>query len=191
MKNKNKYLFITKTVILSLFVLFFGVIYVVFINTNDYNPADLLETYIVETSKSYITVNEYAGFNTYETKDSIINKLSTDSNVVTIEMYVFGDDENDNNDTIISSNSDLQNADNDKKQLNESESSINVDTNLININKATAEDLDTLPKIGPSIANAILEYREKYGDFKTIDQIKNVTGIGEKIFNTIKDLITV
>jgi competence ComEA-like helix-hairpin-helix protein len=62
---------------------------------------------------------------------------------------------------------------------------------LININTASLEELDTLPGIGPSKAAAIVDYREANGDFQTIDDIINVSGIGEATFENIKDLITV
>ena len=62
---------------------------------------------------------------------------------------------------------------------------------LININKATQTELETLNGIGPSLALKIIEYREKNGNFKTIDDIKNVPGIGENKFNNIKNYINV
>lgn len=62
---------------------------------------------------------------------------------------------------------------------------------LININKATQTELETLNGIGPSLALKIIEYREQNGKFKTIDDIKNVTGIGDTKFNNIKDQIEV
>ena len=49
----------------------------------------------------------------------------------------------------------------------------------------------TLSKIGESKANSIIEYRESNGDFKTIEDIKNVSGIGDSLFESIKDYITV
>jgi len=61
----------------------------------------------------------------------------------------------------------------------------------INLNTADANALDQLPGIGPSRAQRIIEYREKNGPFKAIEDIKKVTGIGEKIFEEIKDDITV
>lgn len=61
---------------------------------------------------------------------------------------------------------------------------------LININTATAEELQQLNGIGPVIAERIVEYAQTLG-FKSIEEIKNVKGIGEKKFEAIKDKITV
>ncbi len=61
-----------------------------------------------------------------------------------------------------------------------------------NINTATEEELDeNLPGIGPVIAKRIVEYRETYGAFATIEEIQEVSGIGEKLFDRIKGSITV
>ena len=62
---------------------------------------------------------------------------------------------------------------------------------LININKASQAELETLNGIGPSLALKIIEYREQNGKFKTISDIKNVSGIGENKFNNIRDFIDV
>ena len=64
-------------------------------------------------------------------------------------------------------------------------------SNLININTATLSELDSLPGIGEKKAQGIINYREENGPFKVKEDIKNVSGIGEKIFEDIKDLITV
>ncbi len=61
----------------------------------------------------------------------------------------------------------------------------------INLNTATAEELDKIPGVGPARAKAILDYRSEHGSFKTIEEIKNIKGIGDKSFENIKDLITV
>ena len=63
-------------------------------------------------------------------------------------------------------------------------------TDLININTATIEELMNLSGIGETIANRIIEYRET-NPFLTIDDIKNVKGIGEKLFESIKEYISV
>lgn len=62
---------------------------------------------------------------------------------------------------------------------------------MININKATAEELDALPGIGPTKAGAIIDYRTQHGDFKTIEDIENVKGIKAGEFSKIKDHIKV
>lgn len=61
----------------------------------------------------------------------------------------------------------------------------------ININKATQTELETIPGIGPSSALKIINYREENGKFKSIEDIKNVSGIGDKKFESIKEYITV
>ena len=68
---------------------------------------------------------------------------------------------------------------------------INKSTNLVNINTATQADLETLTGIGPSIALKIINYREENKKFKTIEEIKNVPGIGESKFEAIKNEICV
>jgi len=61
----------------------------------------------------------------------------------------------------------------------------------VNINTATAEELDALPGVGPSIAQRIIEYRTTNGPFQSIEDIKNVRGIGDATFEKLKDKITV
>ena len=61
----------------------------------------------------------------------------------------------------------------------------------ININTASTSELETLPGIGPALAKRIIEYRTQSGGFKSIEEIKNVSGIGEKKFDSIKNLITI
>jgi len=62
---------------------------------------------------------------------------------------------------------------------------------VVNINTATAEELQQLPRIGPALAQRIVAYREMYGPFRNIEDIMQVSGIGEAIFNAIRDYITV
>lgn len=61
----------------------------------------------------------------------------------------------------------------------------------ININTASMEELKKLPRIGDALAKRIIEYRNKNGPFKRIEDLKNVSGIGDKMFENIKDLISV
>jgi competence protein ComEA len=62
---------------------------------------------------------------------------------------------------------------------------------IVNINTATTTELQTLPGIGPATATRILEYRQKNGGFKKIEDLMNVRGIGEKSFLKLKPLITI
>ncbi len=61
----------------------------------------------------------------------------------------------------------------------------------ININTASQTELETLPGIGPSTALKIIEYRKQNGKFSCVEDIKNVSGIGESKYNKVKDLIKV
>lgn len=62
---------------------------------------------------------------------------------------------------------------------------------LVNINTATAQELQTLSGIGEKKAEAIITYRETNGSFQTIDDLKKVKGIGEKTFDSLKESITI
>jgi competence protein ComEA len=62
---------------------------------------------------------------------------------------------------------------------------------LVNINSATQAELENLPGIGPTLAKRIVDYRNQYGFFDTVDSLKDVPGIGEAVFEQIQDLITV
>lgn len=66
-----------------------------------------------------------------------------------------------------------------------------TDIELVNINTASVEELDSLDGIGPTIAQRIIDYREENGPFQTIEDILNVSGIGPSTFDQIKDQITV
>lgn len=61
----------------------------------------------------------------------------------------------------------------------------------IDLNTATLQQLQLLPGIGPTMAQRILDYREIQGKFESIEQITNISGIGEKTFEKLKDYITV
>ena len=68
---------------------------------------------------------------------------------------------------------------------------INTEKGLVNINKADTQELQTLPGIGDATAEKIIQYRQEHGNFIIIEDIKNVSGIGDAKFESIKDYITV
>ena len=67
----------------------------------------------------------------------------------------------------------------------------NTNKSTVNINTATQTELETLPGIGPSTALKIINYRNENGKFSSIDEIKNVSGIGDSKFENIKKYITI
>ncbi len=91
----------------------------------------------------------------------------------------------------VESNSNLT-ENNSSKEEHSNDSSKNTNYNrysIVNINTATQTELETLPGIGPSLALKIINYREENGKFLNIEDIKNVSGIGEKRFEEIKAYI--
>ena len=64
-------------------------------------------------------------------------------------------------------------------------------TAIVNINTATQAQLESLPGVGAKAAERILEYRQKNGQFKKVEDLMNVKGIGEKSFLKLKPLLTV
>ena len=79
----------------------------------------------------------------------------------------------------------------DNSNIKKEDSSVETSTNLISLNNASKEQLMTLTGVGESKALAIIEYREKNNGFKNIEEIKNVSGIGDALFEKIKDNITI
>ena len=77
------------------------------------------------------------------------------------------------------------------KNNNQDKNTTNKTNELININTATKEELQTISGIGEGKAQAIIDYREENGNFNSIEDILNVSGIGESIYEKIKDSITV
>lgn len=73
---------------------------------------------------------------------------------------------------------------------NPQNASSNPQNSLVNINKATESELQTLPGIGPSKALAIIEYRETNGGFQSVDDLKKISGIGEKTFEKLVPYIS-
>ncbi len=61
----------------------------------------------------------------------------------------------------------------------------------INLNTATLEELESLPGVGPVLAQRIIEYRDQHGPFQSVDDLLNVDGIGPALLNKIRDLVEV
>ena len=72
-----------------------------------------------------------------------------------------------------------------------SSQSVSKEEGKVNINTADSNELQTLSGVGPSKADAIIEYREQNGPFQKIEDLMNISGIGEKTFEKLKDGITV
>lgn len=86
----------------------------------------------------------------------------------------------------------INNKDNTIKEENNKVNDGDISSNKkINLNSATLEELLTLTGIGESKAKSIIEYREKNGGFKNIEEIKNVSGIGDSLYEKIKNNITI
>lgn len=108
-------------------------------------------------------------------------------------IYVDANESDENNER---SNSSIE-SENNSNSSNDSDGTENrqnksvESSSKVNINTATAEKLEKLDGIGPAIAQRIVEYRKTNGKFLSVDEIKNVSGIGEKTFAKFKDDICV
>lgn len=88
-------------------------------------------------------------------------------------------------DILLKKNNNIQ-TDNYKAIQKKKELSLSLD-----INKATKEELEQLPYIGPVTAQRIVDYRTQVGRFKTVDELINVKGIGKKKINRVKSYIKI
>lgn len=93
-------------------------------------------------------------------------------------------------DEIINNNIEKNIDDNSSESLDKGIADIQ-DENKININKATLSELDSLPGFGEVTSQKIIDYREENTKFNSIEEIKNIKGIGDKKFNDVKDYICV
>ena len=93
-------------------------------------------------------------------------------------------------DTSICAGSNIIVSDKDDSTIIEGNTTNQENSNKVSLNKASKDELMTLSGVGESKALAIIEYRDKNGCFKVLEDIMNVSGIGEALYNKIKDYIT-
>ena len=82
-------------------------------------------------------------------------------------------------------------AQNDSVQLTAVHGSSSISENAININTATAEELEKLPRVGEETARKIIEFREKYGKFRRTEDLIMVHGMSDKKFRALRNLVKV
>lgn len=80
---------------------------------------------------------------------------------------------------------------NNTKQILSTENQIQISESAVNINTASAEDLEKLPRVGAKTAKAIIEYREKFGNFRKPEHLILVRGISDRHFREMRNLIKV
>ena len=129
-------------------------------------------------------IDKLGGF----TSEANLNKINLAMRIEDEKHYIvpkIGDDIDTNTDT---------NTNNAVEGISDEvaiESSNQNETNKININIADVQELDTLPGVGEATANKIINYRDEKGKFNSIEDIKNVNGIGDKKYEDIKDKISI
>ena len=106
-----------------------------------------------------------------------------------MKIYIPTMEEKENEKTNVIVESNIETENNNSSYSNASDGK---NTNSkVNINTASKEELDTLPGIGPSTAEKIINYRKENGKFKSIEGIKDVSGIGDSKYENIKDMIEI
>lgn len=152
--------------------------------------------YEIEANKKVIDVIVLAGGLTEQADTSLINLAKQLTNEMVIIIYTKEEVEKAKQEEPIikiiekecvcpeiKNDSCLENSKNDSK--------VETNSKKVNINTATIEELQTLDGIGESKAKSIIKYREETGLFKNIDELLNVSGIGESLYESIKESITV
>lgn len=136
---------------------------------------------------------EVANPDVYEISEgSIIRDLITKAGGLTNEANIDkinrADKLRDNQLIVIPNKNELSNA---NTNINVSKEGNTSEDGIININTASLEELQKINGVGEVKAKSIINYREKNGGFKSIDEMKNIEGIGDKTFEKMKDQITI
>lgn len=145
--------------------------------------------YVLENGSRIYELIEKAGGPTEEADLSNINRalyLSDGQCVVVRNINDIQDETEDLEEALNDENSKNVSNNSPKEKISSSDES-----STININTASKETLMTLNGIGESKAQAIIDYREEIGGFKSVDEITNISGIGEKTLEKIKDKISI
>ena len=118
------------------------------------------------------------------TEDANLNGINLAMKIKDEGHYIIPKVGEETKDTVVNDNE----YRNENNTLNEPESN---NDNKININTADLSELDSLPGFGQVTAQKIIEYRQEYTKFNSIEELMNIKGIGEKKFNNVKDYIYV
>lgn len=124
------------------------------------------------------------------TKDADINRINLAMKLEDSQHYIIpyiGQEDDPSQKDMQASNNSSDSA----GSLDNSSSASNSQNSKININSADESQLETISGVGPSTAQKIVDYREKEGKFSSIEDIKNISGIGDKKFESMKDSIDV
>lgn len=129
--------------------------------------------------------------NKADTSDINLSKILKDENVIVISnKYSNQTTKYTKKETLVVNNASTS-KDNVVSSSNSSDTNTNKTNDKVSINTATKEQLMNLNGIGESKANDIIAYRNQNGLFKSIEDIKKISGIGDKLFDKIKDHITI
>lgn len=145
--------------------------------------------YAIESGKRVKDVIELAGGLTENSDTSLINLAKTIWDEMVIVIYSKG--EVDQSNKKFELNTKINDAYEENTESSNTTSSNDNTSGLINLNTATKDELMTLSGIGKTKAQAIISYREENGNFTSTEDIMNVNGIGQSIYEKIKNNITV
>lgn len=160
--------------------------------TNNINLSKTLENELVIF---VYTKSEYKNSKKTEIPDNTVCVADTYNIEPCIEqtesIIVSSDTKKDNVNSNTNNNNSNDNEINTSDNVENNNVEITKDNGLININTASVSELSTLPGIGEKKAQAIIDYRNENGYFNNIEDIKNISGIGDATYEKFKDLITV